>query len=46
MTGYLRNGYCEVPGSDFGNHGVAAEVTEEYTYTISPFLTSYTPLTI
>lgn len=30
MTGYLRNGYCEVPGSDYGNHGVAAEVTEEF----------------
>ena len=30
MTGYLRNGYCEVPTSDFGNHSVAAEVTEEF----------------
>lgn len=30
MTGYLRNGYCEVPASDFGNHSVAAEVTEEF----------------
>ncbi len=30
MTGYLRNGYCEVPTSDFGNHAVAAEVTEEF----------------
>ena len=30
MTGYLRNGYCEVPVSDFGNHAVAAEVTEEF----------------
>lgn len=30
MTGYLRNGYCEVPASDFGNHSVAAEVTDEF----------------
>lgn len=30
MTGYLRNGYCEVPDSDTGNHSVAAEVTEEF----------------
>ncbi|KAF7190516.1 hypothetical protein HII31_08230 [Pseudocercospora fuligena] len=30
ITGYLRNGYCEVPASDFGNHAVAAEVTEEF----------------
>lgn len=30
MTGFLRNGYCEVPASDFGNHSVAAEVTEEF----------------
>ncbi|KXS96429.1 hypothetical protein AC579_8565 [Pseudocercospora musae] len=30
ITGYLRNGYCEVPASDFGNHSVAAEVTEEF----------------
>ncbi|KAK8194378.1 hypothetical protein M8818_007568 [Zalaria obscura] len=30
MTGYLRNGYCEVPASDMGNHSVAAEVTEEF----------------
>lgn len=30
VTGYLRNGYCEVPMSDFGNHSVAAEVTEEF----------------
>ncbi|KXT00308.1 hypothetical protein AC578_6485 [Pseudocercospora eumusae] len=29
-TGYLRTGYCEVPSSDFGNHSVAAEVTEEF----------------
>jgi hypothetical protein len=30
ITGFLRNGYCEVPTSDFGNHSIAAEVTEEY----------------
>lgn len=30
MTGFLRNGYCEVPAGDFGNHAVAAEVTEEF----------------
>ena len=30
MTGYLRNGYCEVPASDAGNHSVAAEVTDEF----------------
>lgn len=30
MTGFLRNGYCEVPASDFGTHAVAAEVTEEF----------------
>lgn len=30
MTGFMRNGYCEVPVSDFGNHAVAAEVTEEF----------------
>ena len=30
MTGFLRNGYCEVPASDYGNHAVAAEVTEEF----------------
>ena len=23
ITGYMRNGYCEVPPSDFGNHSVA-----------------------
>ena len=23
LTGYLRNGYCEVPAGDFGNHSVA-----------------------
>lgn len=30
MTGFLRNGYCEVPASDYGNHSVAAEVTDEF----------------
>ncbi|KAF1353786.1 hypothetical protein BDV97DRAFT_375679 [Delphinella strobiligena] len=30
MTGFLRNGYCDVPASDFGNHAVAAEVTDEF----------------
>lgn len=30
MTGYLRNGYCDVPASDFGNHAIAAEVSEEF----------------
>ena len=30
MTGFLRTGYCETPASDYGNHAVAAEVTEEF----------------
>jgi hypothetical protein len=30
MTGYLRNGYCEVPASDGGNHSIAAEVSDEF----------------
>jgi len=30
MTGFLRNGFCEVPESDFGNHSIAAEVTDEF----------------
>ena len=30
MTGFLRNGYCDVPASDYGNHAVAAEVSEEF----------------
>ncbi|KAM0719994.1 hypothetical protein Q7P37_004129 [Cladosporium fusiforme] len=30
MTGFLRNGYCEVPGADYGNHAIAATVTEEF----------------
>ena len=29
-TGFLRNGYCEVPPEDYGNHSVAAEVTDEF----------------
>lgn len=29
-TGFLRTGYCETPAADFGNHAVAAEVTEEF----------------
>ena len=29
-TGFTRSGYCEVPAGDFGNHAVAAEVTEEF----------------
>jgi len=30
MTGFMRNGYCEVPPSDSGNHSVAAEVSDEF----------------
>lgn len=30
MTGFLRNGYCETPAGDFGSHGIAAEVTDEF----------------
>ncbi|EON67113.1 hypothetical protein W97_06366 [Coniosporium apollinis CBS 100218] len=30
MTGYTRNGYCEVPPEDGGNHSVAAIVTDEF----------------
>ncbi|KIW08815.1 hypothetical protein, variant [Verruconis gallopava] len=30
MTGFLRDGYCKVPPSDFGNHSVAAIVTDEF----------------
>lgn len=26
----MRNGYCEVPPSDYGNHAIAAEVSEEF----------------
>ncbi|KAK8162218.1 hypothetical protein IWX90DRAFT_237419 [Phyllosticta citrichinensis] len=29
-TGYLRNGYCAAPASDYGNHSVAAVVTDEF----------------
>lgn len=30
MTGFLRNGYCEVPPSDHGNHSVAGIVSDEF----------------
>ncbi|KAI9660912.1 MAG: hypothetical protein M1821_009239 [Bathelium mastoideum] len=30
MTGFLRNGYCEVPAADFGNHSVAAVVSDKF----------------
>lgn len=30
LTGYLRTGYCTTPQSDFGNHSVAAVVTEDF----------------
>ncbi|KAI9709753.1 MAG: hypothetical protein M1820_003156 [Bogoriella megaspora] len=30
MTGFLRNGYCEVPPSDLGNHSVAAVVSDKF----------------
>ncbi|KAI9727702.1 MAG: hypothetical protein M1828_005930 [Chrysothrix sp. TS-e1954] len=30
MTGFTRTGHCEVPASDYGNHSVAAEVSEEF----------------
>lgn len=30
MTGFTRTGYCEVPASDYGNHAIAAEVTDEF----------------
>jgi hypothetical protein len=26
----MRNGYCEVPASDAGNHSIAAEVSDEF----------------
>ncbi|KAK7529491.1 uncharacterized protein J3D65DRAFT_648627 [Phyllosticta citribraziliensis] len=29
-TGYLRNGYCAAPPGDYGNHSVAAVVTDEF----------------
>ncbi|ORY16539.1 hypothetical protein BCR34DRAFT_95250 [Clohesyomyces aquaticus] len=30
LTGYMRTGYCEAPKSDFGNHSVAAVVTDDF----------------
>ncbi|KAI9850552.1 MAG: hypothetical protein M1838_005474 [Thelocarpon superellum] len=30
MTGFYRNGYCDVGPEDGGNHAVAAEVTDEF----------------
>ncbi|KAF2127889.1 hypothetical protein P153DRAFT_294481 [Dothidotthia symphoricarpi CBS 119687] len=30
MTGFMRNGYCEAPKSDAGNHSVAGIVTNEF----------------
>ncbi|KAI9816951.1 MAG: hypothetical protein M1832_004935 [Thelocarpon impressellum] len=30
MTGFYRNGYCDVGPEDTGNHSVAAEVTDEF----------------
>ena len=30
MTGFLRNGYCETPAGDYGNHAIAAEVSDEF----------------
>ena len=30
MTGFTRTGRCEVPPSDFGNHSVAAEVSDKF----------------
>uniref|UniRef100_A0A7S3DFG8 DUF2237 domain-containing protein n=1 Tax=Palpitomonas bilix TaxID=652834 RepID=A0A7S3DFG8_9EUKA len=34
LTGYMRDGFCSLGASDFGKHGVCAEVTEEFlTYT-------------
>ncbi|KAF3002446.1 hypothetical protein E8E13_004666 [Curvularia kusanoi] len=30
LTGFTRSGYCEAPKSDFGNHSIAAIVTEEF----------------
>ncbi|KAF2148352.1 hypothetical protein K461DRAFT_233082 [Myriangium duriaei CBS 260.36] len=30
MTGFLRNGYCDVPAADMGNHAVAAEVSDAF----------------
>ena len=30
MTGYLRDGHCQVPKGDFGVHGVCAQVTDDF----------------
>ncbi|KAF2471039.1 uncharacterized protein BDR25DRAFT_286419 [Lindgomyces ingoldianus] len=30
LTGFMRTGYCEAPSSDFGNHSVAAIVTDQF----------------
>ncbi len=30
LTGYLRNGSCEVPAGDLGIHAVCARLTEEF----------------
>ncbi|KAF2182574.1 hypothetical protein K469DRAFT_711753 [Zopfia rhizophila CBS 207.26] len=30
LTGFMRTGYCEAPRSDFGNHSVAAVLTDEF----------------
>ncbi|KAI9848263.1 MAG: hypothetical protein M1837_000527 [Sclerophora amabilis] len=30
MTGFYRNGYCDVGPEDLGNHSVAAQVTDEF----------------
>ena len=30
MTGFMRTGYCEVPNSDFGKHGIAGILTNEF----------------
>jgi len=30
LTGYARNGYCEVPPEDHGKHAVCAVMTEEF----------------
>ncbi|KAF2662640.1 hypothetical protein K491DRAFT_773176 [Lophiostoma macrostomum CBS 122681] len=30
LTGFTRTGYCEAPKSDFGNHSVAAVVSDEF----------------
>lgn len=36
MTGYMRNGYCEAPKSDQGNHSVAGAFTIFYCFFVSP----------